>query len=366
MKLLLWSTPIGFLGSGAGGGVELTLINVAQGLMQRDHEITVLAPVGSAIGVQRLLNPAIAAAQDIQVLEVAGVAPASAQHQDRNSPVVIPAHSVLGSMGQKVLQMQGAFDAILNFAYDWLPLYLTPFLATPLAHVISMGSLSEVMDEAIAPVMDRFPQRIGVHSKAQAATFAGGDRCRCLGNGLDLSRYHFNPHPQPCLGWVGRITPEKGLEDAFAAVAQCQIPLKVWGALENPDYWQRLQAQYPQAPVTYGGFLPTTELQAQLGQCQGLLMTPRWLEAFGNVAMEALACGVPVIAYDRGGPSEIVRSGTTGWLVEPDSVAGLVAAVEHLPDLDRWACRQQAEAEYSLAALGDRYEQWLQAILADT
>jgi len=49
-------------------------------------------------------------------------------------------------------------------------------------------------------------------------------------------------------------------------------------------------------------------------------MTPRWMEAFGNVAIEALACGVPVIAYRRGGPAEIVQDGQTGFLVEPDSV----------------------------------------------
>ena len=59
-------------------------------------------------------------------------------------------------------------------------------------------------------------------------------------------------------------------------------------------------------------------------------MTPRWVEAFGNVVIESLACGVPVIAYDRGGPSEIIEDGKTGWLVEPDSVSGLVEAMAKL------------------------------------
>jgi len=81
------------------------------------------------------------------------------------------------------------------------------------------------------------------------------------------------------------------------------------------------------------------------------------------VALEALACGVPVIAYRRGGPAEIVRDGETGWLVEPDRVDKLVPAIGQLDRLDRQACRRQAEAEYSLDAMGDRLEAWFETIL---
>ncbi len=81
--------------------------------------------------------------------------------------------------------------------------------------------------------------------------------------------------------------------------------------------------------------MATKELQEELGKCKALLMTPRWIEAFGNVAIEALACGVPIIAYDRGGPSEIVKHGHTGFLVEPDSITGLVAAIDKIEQIDR-------------------------------
>jgi UDP-glucose:tetrahydrobiopterin glucosyltransferase len=66
-----------------------------------------------------------------------------------------------------------------------------------------------------------------------------------------------------------------------------------------------------------------------------------------------------VIAYRRGGPAEIVRDGETGWLVEPDSVEGLVNGIEKLDKIDRLCCRKQAESEYSLEAWGDRVEKWL-------
>ena len=104
-------------------------------------------------------------------------------------------------------------------------------------------------------------------------------------------------------------------------------------------------------------------MQEQVRECLALLMTPRWVEAFGNVAIEALACGVPVISYARGGPAEIVRDGLTGFLVEPDRVNGLVDAIDRIDKIDRRACRNQAEVEYSLAALGDRFEHWFKSIL---
>jgi UDP-glucose:tetrahydrobiopterin glucosyltransferase len=78
--------------------------------------------------------------------------------------------------------------------------------------------------------------------------------------------------------------------------------------------------------------------------------------------MEALACGTPVVAYRRGGPAEIVRDGETGFLAEPDSVEALTTALGRIDRLERRACRNQAEREFSLAALGERAEAWLAAL----
>ncbi|MCU0569464.1 MAG: glycosyltransferase family 4 protein [Oculatellaceae cyanobacterium Prado106] len=350
-NLLLVSTPVGALGSGLGGGVELTLQNIAQELRRRGHLLTILAPDGSAL-------PGLA------IASVPGKLQITAQSQGRETGVTMPDDSVLANLWEQTYQRQRDYDVIINFAYDWLPFYLTPFFHRPIAHLVSMGSLTLAMDQVIERTLNKFPGTIGVHSRAQADTFDFGDRCRCLGNGLELAQYQFWAEPESVLGWVGRIAPEKGLEDAIAAAQTAGMPLKIWGAMAEPDYWQRMLDSYPKATFCYEGFLPTAELQQGLGRCQGLLMTPKWVEAFGNVAIEALACGVPVIAYRRGGPMEIVTDGQTGWLVEPDDVEGLVRAIAQLQQIDRRACRQRAEAEYSMQAMGDRIEAWLRDILA--
>lgn len=353
MKLLLMSTSVGSLGSGLGGGVELTLFNMAFELKRRGIKIDVVAPSGSILTA-------------IPVIQIAGELQIPAQTQDRNTPIVMPGDSVIANMWEYARKVQNEYDLILNFAYDWLPFYLTPFFNIPIAHVVSMGSLSETIDRILEQIASQFPGTIGVCTEAQAATFSFAKECRILSSGFDLSLYQFCPQPESQLAWLGRISPEKGLEDAVAAAQITGIPLKIMGKIQDENYWQKICADYPQAPVKYLGFLTTAKLQAELGNCKALLMTPRWVEAFGNVAIEALACGVPVISYRRGGPAEIVCDGQTGFLVEPDSVEGLVDAIARLDEIGRHACRQQAEIEYSLEALGSRLEDWFKSILDKT
>jgi UDP-glucose:tetrahydrobiopterin glucosyltransferase len=350
LKILLLSTSVGQLGSGLGGGVELTVLNIAKELRRRGHKIAVVAPIGSVL-------------ESIPVIEIMGDLQVTAQTQDYNAPIVMPADAVLANMWEYARKVQDEWDVIVNFAYDWLPFYLTPFFRTPIAHFISMGSLSRSLDRIAGQTAAQFPGTIGVYTVSQAETFAFAKECQLLGSGIDLSLYEFCSQPEPKLAWLGRIAPEKGLEDAVAAAKITGISLKIMGKMQDDDYWQKICADWPEAPVEYLGFLTTTQMQEQVRQCRALLMTPRWVEAFGNVAIEALACGVPVIAYKRGGPAEIVRDELTGFLVEPDSVNGLVGAIARLDQIDRSACRRQAEVEYSLGALGDRFEHWFKSIL---
>lgn len=349
LKLLFVSTPVGPLGTGLGGGVELSLCNIAQEMIRRGHTLQIVAPEGSISSL-------------LKIVQIPGNLQIIAQSQERSAPITMPGNSVLANMWDYARRVQADYDVIVNFAYDWLPFYLTPFFTRPIAHFVSMGSLYDAMDQIIAKVADH-PGTIGFYTPSQAATFAIDQQCRCLSSGIDLSLYQFCSQPKPFLAWLGRIAPEKGLEDAIAAVQIADIPLKIMGLIQDQSYWQQICQDYPDAPFEYLGFLSTAELQQELRQCRALLMTPRWVEAFGNVAIEALACGVPVIAYRRGGPAEIVQDGKTGFLVEPDSVAGLVEAIARLDEIDRHVCRQQAITEYSLEALGDRFEQWFQDIL---
>ena len=360
LRLLLLSTPVGPLGSGLGGGVELTVTNLAKTLGHRGHQIAIAVPAGSTLPADVFAT----------LIQIEGDWQLTAQTQDRTDSVVT--HSALANAWEYARKTQSQYDLLLNFAYDWLPFYLTPFFGTPVAHFVSMGSLNNAMDESIAAVASAAARSsvnlLGAYTKSQADTFTQipADRWQIMGCGLELSQYVYCDRPGNALAWVGRISPEKGLEDAIAAANLAHTPLKIFGKLEDPAYWNRVRSLINKADVAvdYCGFLPTAELQAALGQASALLVTPRWIEAFGLVVIEALACGVPVIAYRCGGPAEIVCDGETGWLVEPGDVSGLASAIARIDQIDRQRCRQKAETLYSLASWGEGFERWFYQILS--
>lgn len=353
LKLLFVSTPVGPLGSGLGGGVELTVVNLTVALTQRGHHVAIAAPENSHLSQ---LNHA-------QLIQIPGILQPTAHTQGRDTPAIMVNDAVLANQWTYARRVQHQYDLIVNFAYDWLPFYLTPFFDTPIAHFVSMGSLSRVMDRVITQVDKKFSGTLGAYTQSQVDTFPAGLTWELLSSAIDLSQYDYCDTPGPELVWLGRISPEKGLEDAVAAAQRTQTPLKILGKLENQDYWDTIQRTYPNAPIDYLGFVNTQQLQTIVRSCRGLLMTPRWVEAFGNVAIEALACGVPVVAYRRGGPAEIIDHGKTGWLVAPDNVEGLVNGIQQLEHINRYHCRQQAETDYSLPALGERFEHWFEKII---
>jgi UDP-glucose:tetrahydrobiopterin glucosyltransferase len=354
MKLLIVSTPVGALGSGRGGGVELTAVGLVAGLLRRGHAVTVLAGAGSR------LPPGCDGAD---LWQEAGVDQPSWQHRSRAAAVEIPDRALLPRLWQRALAQQNEFDLLLNLAYDWLPFWLTRSCATPLCHLVSMGSVADVMDRVIAEVAHWRAERLAFHSAAQAADFALPRPPRLVGNGFDPDHYRWRPDPEPVLGWAGRIAPEKGLEDAARVAADLGLPLRVWGVREDPAYAEAVEAAVPPGTLQWRGFLPTEAFQAELGACRVFLNTPKWNEAFGNVVVEAMACGVPVAAYRRGGPGELVREGVSGALAPADDVGALAAAVGRAAALDRGRVRAWFEEHHSIGAFAARIETWLEAVL---
>ncbi|MXW40479.1 MAG: glycosyltransferase family 4 protein [Synechococcus sp. SB0668_bin_15] len=349
MRILVVSTAVGPIGQGRGGGVEVTVGSLVRGLVDRGHQLMVLAPEGS--------EPC-----GCPLRTVAGQLQPPWQQQSRDAPIVQPPDGVLANLWREAWILQGGHHVVLNLGYDWLPLWLGPCFTPPVLHLISMGSLSQAMDQAVADVARTHQGRLAFHSRSQMESF-GIRHGVVVGNGFDLDTYRFVREPEPLLGWVGRIAPEKGLGDAAAAAAALHRPLAVWGRVEDPTYKDRVMADHPACDFRWQGFLPPLQLRQELGRCAVLLMTPRWQEAFGNVVVEAMACGVPVVAYRRGGPQEIVDHGLTGFLVEPGRVGELAAMVEKAYRLDRHRIRRRCQERFAVAPFAQRLEAWILAAL---
>jgi len=184
-----------------------------------------------------------------------------------------------------------------------------------------------------------------------------------IGNGFNLDNYIFQDSVKGPLAWVGRVAPEKGLEDAVYVANQLGEKLKVWGFIEDETYALKIEKSFPQGAIDWMGFLSTNELQEELGKCRALLNTPKWNEAFGNVVVEALACGVPVIAYKRGGPSEIIKHGQTGYLADPDDKKNMLSYVEIIEKIKRHKCREWVEKNASADIFANKVVNWLNKVM---
>lgn len=348
MKILIISTPVGPLGSGIGGGVELTVSSIANLLHKNGHKVLVIAPKGSLLDAAPLV-------------EIEGQFQPYMQ-KSSNAPLLIPENSVLENMWEYAQSHQNEYDVLLNLGYDWLPFYLTPFFHRPIAHWLTMCSLTKTMDTIVNKTIQKYPGTIGVFTHAQADTFPFCSQLRVLGNGIDLTPYQYCAKPDNYLAWFGRISPEKGVEDAIQASILSKRHLKIMGIIQDEAYWKKILENHPEAYIDYLGFLNTQELQKIVRKAQAVFVTPKWIEAFGNVAIEAMACGTPVIAYKRGGLVESVVEGKTGFLVEKMNPEALAKAVSHLDQIQRIDCRKHVEKNFSLDSLLDETLKWLQDI----
>tara|TARA_Y100001968_G_C19389080_1_gene734534 strand:+ start:490 stop:1590 length:1101 start_codon:yes stop_codon:yes gene_type:complete len=350
LKLVLVSTPIGFIGSGKGGGVELTLISLIRGLLSLGHSVTLITPELSVLPED---------CSSVQILHVSGIDQPSWQHQEYCSPITIPFNGILPRLWEVAIDVGRNSDAVLNFGYDWLPIWISQFLEIDIFHLISMGNVSEVMKKVIKDISLINPSKFAFHTFRQASDYALDQNPIVVGNGFEMSNYKYQANKGGPLGWAGRIAPEKGLEDAASVAESLGEKLLVWGLVEDVKYVSRLKKLFADEIIEFRGFLNTELLQKELGACRVLLNTPKWNEAYGNVVVEAMACGVPVIAYDRGGPGELIDSGINGYIVPPDDIKAMKLAISRIDKIDRKNCRNWAEKYASHIVFAKRIEYWI-------
>ncbi|WP_315760780.1 glycosyltransferase [Sphingomonas sp. Y38-1Y] len=157
-----------------------------------------------------------------------------------------------------------------------------------------------------------------------------------LHNGIDPSRWPFVANGNGEAVWCGRLAPNKGPHLAIDAARLAGIPLTLFGAIEDTDYFAAEVRPRLGSSIRYGGHLNGAALAAELGRASVFVFTPCWDEPFGLVAIEAMACGLPVAAFDMGAASEVVGDG--GVMAAPNdvqalakSIVGALAIPRHVP-----------------------------------
>jgi glycosyltransferase involved in cell wall biosynthesis len=176
-------------------------------------------------------------------------------------------------------------------------------------------------------------------------------------HGLPRELFTFRSEPGDYLAFIGRVSPQKRLDRAIRIACQAGMKLKVAAEIncEDQHFKQDIEPLLREARglVEFVGEIGGREKDKFLGNARALLFPIDGPEAFGLVMIEALACGIPVIAW-RGGPvPEVIDDGHTGFIVE--SVEEAVGAVGQIAGLSRHTCRQAFEDRFDAAYMARRY-----------
>src|SRR5512146_699425 len=151
------------------------------------------------------------------------------------------------------------------------------------------------------------------------------------------------------LAFLGRISPEKGLDRAIEIARRSGIPLRVAAKIDraDKDYFEaRIEPLLKGPGVEFVGEIGESQKSEFLGNARALLFPISWPEPFGLVMIEAMACGTPVIAVNHGAVPEVVTNGVSGFVV--DTIEQAVAAVGRIPEIDRRAVRAAFEERFSV------------------
>jgi len=247
-----------------------------------------------------------------------------------------------------VFERAGEFDLIHNQA-DFVPLAFSRLVATPVVTTIHGFS-----SERIFPAFKAYEDRVHYVAISDSDRHANLHYAGTIHHGIRLKDFPFDPHGGDDLLFFGRIHPDKGAAESIETARRSGRRLIIAGIIQDQKYYDKQVAPALDGrDVIYRGPLGGEARTNALGSAGALLHLVNFDEPFGLSVVEALACGTPVIAANRGSMPELIDHGVTGFLV--NSVDEAVAAIGGIGDLDRAACRAAVSARFTVDRMADRY-----------
>ena len=256
-----------------------------------------------------------------------------------------------------VFARAGEFDLIHNQA-DFPAHAFAPLVSTPMVTTIHGFS-----SDRILPMYKPFEDRIHYVAISEADRHPALRYAATIHHGIRLGEFPFDPVGSEDLLYFGRFHPDKGAHHAIAVAKACGRRLHMYGVIQDRGWFDREIAPHIDGEriVNHGPVGGETRLRA-LGQARALLHLIEFDEPFGLSVVEAMACGTPVIAINRGSMPELIDHERTGFLVDTPEAA--IAAVDAAAGLDRAAARQSVEERFSVEQMARAYLALYQRILA--
>ncbi len=202
----------------------------------------------------------------------------------------------------------------------------------PLVHKPVVATIHHAFEPDLAIFYSYYPevQFVAIsRSQARRLRLPG---MRVIHHGIDLSKYRFHGRKQPYLSFLGRLVPIKGAHLAIRVARRAGLKLKIAGEIQPPfrDYYEReIEPEIDGDSVEYVGEVDLERKNELVGNSKALLFPVLWEEPFGLVAVEAMACGTPVVALRGGAVAETVHNGVSGYVCQ---------SVNELVKCTRMAC----------------------------
>ena len=313
------------------GGTERVVSFLTEELVAMGHDVTLFASGDSRTSAD--LVPAWPCALRFD-----------ASIRDANAPHML--------MMEQVYRQAAEFD-VLHFHLDYWSFSLFGRQATPF-----LTTLHGRLDlPELVPLFDCFPTVPLVSiSDAQRLPLPEANFVETVYHGLPADLLTPRPVAPRYLAFLGRICPEKRPDRAIRIAQRAGIPLKIAAKIDRVDedyFRETIKPMIDGTNVELIGEISDAEKPDFLSGAVGLLVPIDWPEPFGLVMIEAMACGTPVVAFNRGSVPEIIEHGVTGFIVEDEAEA--VAAVGRLGRLSRSAIRQRFERRFTARRMAEEY-----------
>jgi glycosyltransferase involved in cell wall biosynthesis len=315
------------------GGTERVVAHLTDELVRRGHDVVLFASADSETAAD------LVPCRDV------------ALRLDSDLSWDIPAHL---SMLAEVRNRAHEFD-VLHFHLECFHL---PFFSDRIDQTLTtMHGRQDIGD--LRNLHRHYPKYPLVSiSDSQRRSLPHLNWVKTIHHGYPKSQYIFSPQAKGgYLAFLGRISPEKGLDRAIEIARQSGIPLRVAAKIDraDKDYFEaRIEPLLKGPGVEFVGEIAESEKSDFLGGALALLFPISWPEPFGLVMIEAMACGTPVIAFPRGAVPEVVNHGVTGFVVE--TVKEAIAAVKEIDTIDRTTVRATFERRFSVDVMAKNYE----------
>ena len=343
MRVLLVMDPLIAVPPRHYGGIERVIADLANGLVERGHQVTLWAGPGSGTNAR---------------LETFGEEGEWTRWSNFRNTLTLSA---------RFIRDDGRFDVIHNFGRL---AYLTAVFSWDVPKV-------QTYMRTITPDNMRKAARLGatrMHYTAVSAAIRdtgapGGGEWSVIYNCADPARYTFKGDTDPAsapLVFLGRLDRCKGPHTAIEVARRLNRRLIIAGnispvAHEQAFFESEVKPRIDGSLVTYIGPVDDAQKDALLGGAAAMLMPIEWEEPFPVVLPESLLCGTPVVAFRRGGVPEGIDEGKTGF--NCDTIDEMCAAVGRLGQIDRATCRAEAERRFSGSAITSDYEALYQRLI---